>query len=70
MYFRYTDKEVFVQRHDVAFIIKQARDVLKSKRIESVCTNQLPVDYGQLYTTEEASQIIDGIVSDSVYYRN
>ncbi len=68
MYIRLTDKEALVKRHDVAFIIKQARDVLKSKRIHKVRTNQLPHDHGQLYTTEEASRIIASIVDDSIYY--
>jgi hypothetical protein len=31
-------------------------------------TNQLPLDYGQLYTTEEASKIIDKVVGDSLFY--
>jgi predicted xylose isomerase-like sugar epimerase len=64
----FTNVEKTVKRHNVNFIVKQARDVLNSKNIAGLCTNQLPLDYGQLYTTEEASKIIDKVVGDSLFY--
>ena len=64
----FTNVEKTVKRHNVNFIVKQARDVLNSKNIAGLCTNQLPRDYGQHYTTEEASKIIDEVVGDSLFY--
>ena len=64
----FTNVEKTIKRHNVNFIVKQARDVLNSKNIAGLCTNQLPLDYGQLYTTEEASKIIDKVVGDSLFY--
>jgi hypothetical protein len=64
----YTKKERTLERHDVNFIIAQARAVLDQKRIPGLCSNNCPRDYGQLYTTQRASEIIDSIVADSIYY--
>ena len=64
----FTNVEKTIKRHNVNFIVKQALDVLNSKNIAGLCTNQLPLDYGQLYTTEEASKIIDEVVGDSLFY--
>lgn len=66
----FTTKEKTVNRHDVNFIVGQVRAVLKDKRVDGICLNKLPVDHGQLYTTELASVIIDQIVDDSLYYAN
>lgn len=68
-YFDFTFKEKTVKRHSVGFINKQVRAVLDLKRIRSMCCNRMPVDHGQLYTTEEASRIIASIVDDSIFYR-
>ncbi len=64
----FTHKERTEKRLDVNFIAKQARAVIADNRIPGMCTNQLPYDRGQLYTVEEASIIINDIVSDSAYY--
>lgn len=68
MTFRYTYDEINVLRHDVGFIAKQVKSVLANKRVRSICLSQLPDDNGQLYTTEQASRIIDSVVNDSLYY--
>lgn len=68
MTFHYTYNEINVLRHDVGFIVKQVKSVLANKRVRSICLSQLPDDNGQLYTTEQASRIIDAVVNDSLYY--
>ena len=65
----YTDVELRVKRHDVNFIAKQARDVLVDKRILAFNSGYLPVDFGQLYTTKEVSEIINNIVFDTMNSR-
>lgn len=64
----FTFKEKTLKRHDVNFIATQIRSVLNERRIRQMCTNKLPYDSGQLYTTEQASRIIDSVVWDSVYH--
>lgn len=66
----FTTKEKTVRKHNVNFIMGQVRAVLKEKRVEGICVNCAPDDYGQLYTTEEASVLIDRIVDDSLFYAN
>ena len=66
--FVFTHTEQTVRRHNVGFIAKQVKDVLDLKRIKGICMNKMPRDEGQLYTTREASKIIDDIVWDSVYH--
>jgi hypothetical protein len=68
-YFDYTFKEKTVRRHNVGFIHKQVRAVLDLKNIKGMCMNKMPADHGQLYTTEQASRIINDVVQDSIYYR-
>ncbi len=65
----FTYEEKTIKKHSVGFIATQARSVLNDKNIKGMCTNNLPSDYGQLYTTEKASEIIDSIVFDSIFYK-
>ena len=67
MNFTFTEKSV--KRHDVNFIMAQARSVLNDMNVQGLCTNKVPHDHGQLYTTQEASDIIASVVDDSVFYR-
>ena len=62
-------KEKTVKRHNVNFIVAQARSVLNDMNVQGLCTNKVPYDHGQLYTTQEASDIIASVVDDSLFYR-
>lgn len=70
----YTKKECTERRHDLNFILKQARDVLDDKTKHrsqplGLCLNKVPIcGADQLFTTAAASVIIDDIVHDSLYY--
>lgn len=66
----FTTKEKTEKRHDVNFIVGQARAVIADKRVKGLCMNDVPVDNGQLYTTEHASALIAAIVDASLYYAN
>ena len=66
--FAFTFKEQTVRRHPVSFLVQQVKAVLDLKRIKGICMNKMPDDSGQLYTTAEASRIIDDVVWDSVYH--
>lgn len=65
----FTFEEKTIKRHNVNFIAKQAKDVLELKGTMQMCINELPTDYGQLYTTVEASGIINNVVFDSRSHR-
>lgn len=75
---QYTKKEMTEPRHDLNFIMKQARDVVDDKTKHrshnnpvGICLNKLPrCRDDQLFTTAAASEIIDDIVDDSLYYAN
>jgi hypothetical protein len=66
----FTRKEKTVRKHNVNFIMGQVRAVLNEKRVQGICVNCAPDDHGQLYTTEEASVMINAIVDDSLFYAN
>ena len=63
----FTKDERTVKRHDVNFIFGQVRAVLSDKGIQGVNVNRAPDHDGQLYTTQEASTIIDRMVIDSIF---
>lgn len=69
MSFEYTKAELTVKKHSVGFLYKQVRDVLNQKRIVGMCTNRMPLDYGQLLTTAEADSVINHVLFDSYFYR-
>lgn len=46
----------------------QVRSVLDDKRVKGICMNNMPHDHGQLYTTQEACDIIRQVVDDSLYF--
>ena len=64
----FTTKEKTEKRHDINFIVGQARAVIADKRVQGLCMNDVPVDNGRLYTTEHASALIAAIVDASLYY--
>lgn len=66
--FAFTHRESTLRRHNVNFLMQQVKAVLELKRVKGVCMNKMPIDNGQLYTTREASRIIDDVVWDSVYH--
>ena len=65
----YTLKEKTEKRHDEIFIIAQARATLESKNRSG------PMDVtalsrkskGQLFTTEEASELVNEVVCNTIY---
>ena len=70
-----TQAETTQPRHDLNFILAQARDVVNDRsrgRITKICTNAVPAeDHGTSnvkYTTNQASDMIENIVSDTFYY--
>lgn len=65
---QFTHQEKTIKKHSQAWIIGQAKAVLNDKGIKGLCTNKLPQNYGELYTTEEASEIIADLVDDSLFY--
>ncbi len=64
----FTKSERSVKKHTQTWILGQVKAVLDTKGIESICLNKLPYNYDELYTTEKASEIIYGLIEDSVYY--
>ena len=66
--FAFTFKEQTVRRHPVNFLMMQVRSVLDDKRVKGICMNNMPHDHGQLYTTQEACDIIRQVVDDSLYF--
>lgn len=66
----FTNKEALVPRHDLNFVIKQAKDVLRDNNIHFLYTDALRyVDETKLFTTEEASNLIYRLVGESKCYR-
>lgn len=63
----YTRKEITERVHPLSLINSQALAVCKDLGLR-MCRDNLPRDYGQLYTLQEVSDIVYTIISDSMYY--
>ena len=65
----WTNKEMTERRHDLSFVIKQAKDTLRDKNINSLCINRVREEHhNKMFTTAEASDLIYCLVTDSIYY--
>lgn len=64
----FTESERTVKKHSQAWILSQVKAVLDTKNIKGICLNKLPQNYGELYTTARASEIIADLVDDSMFY--
>lgn len=75
MSFFYTKQELTVKKHTLNFVLKQVNDVLSSKtpgnKPIGICLNKLQRHQntlGYLFTTFEASELIEALVFDSFYH--
>ncbi len=80
-YFCPTNQELYVKKHTVDFVMKQVRHMLAEHSFRNkvyrnggqipVCLDKLPRHYDSntLLTTVEASDLIERMYFDSLYYR-
>lgn len=75
MSFFYTKQELTVKKHTLNFVLKQVNDVLSSKtpgnKPVGVCVNAIKPHHeypSHLFTTQEASELIETLVFDSFYH--
>jgi hypothetical protein len=65
----FTFSERTVKNKTVSQAVSQATEVLKSKGVNTLCTNKvLKRDYNEKITVQELSNLTDDLICDTLYH--